>query len=94
MKKILTIFCFLIVIICLTSCNKYEDLVPNSGDYANWDGNYIYKGNYRCKTTGEDEERLIKNIEYNGSAYYINEYNYSIYNNNLYYFFSESSSVV
>lgn len=92
MKKILTIFCFMIIIIGLTSCNKYEDLVPNSSDYANWDGNYIYKGNYRSKTTGEDEERLIKNIEYNGNTYYINDYNYSIYDNNLYYFFTTKSN--
>ena len=64
MKKILSFISIFLILFVLCSCTKYEDLVPNSDDYASWDGLYIYKGNYRSKTTGEDEERLIKNINY------------------------------
>lgn len=92
MKKILSFISLFLILFVLCSCTKYEDLVPNSDDYASWDGQYIYKGNYRSKTTGEDEERLIKNINYLGKTYYIDEYDYAIYEDNLYFsFFTKSN---
>ena len=44
-----------------------------------WDGNYIYKGNIRCKTTGEDESILIEELVVENKVYtidYINDYFY------------------
>lgn len=96
MKKALMILFFLILLIGITSCTTYEEVVPHPDDYAVWDGNYIYRGLYRCKTTGESESLLIKNIEYNGETYYfdVDDYYYThsgkylYYNNDIYYVFN------
>ena len=93
MKKI--IFLFLTIFICLgiTSCTKYEDIKPNESDYMAWDGNFIYKGNYKSRTNGENEKILIKYVEYEGHKYYVDlaNYGYLNYNNEIYFSFSTSS---
>ena len=41
----------------LSACEDptFEELIPES--YGAWEGNYIYRGNVRSKTTGENPER-------------------------------------
>ena len=93
MKKI--IFLCLTIFICLgiASCTKYEDILPNESDYASWDGNFIYKGNYKSRTNGENEKVLIEYVEYDGHKYYVDlaNYGYLNYNNEIYFSFSTSS---
>ena len=93
MKKI--IFLCLTIFICLgiTSCTKYEDIKPNESDYTSWDGNFIYKGNYKSRTNGENEKVLIEYVEYDGHKYYVDlaNYGYLNYNNEIYFSFSTSS---
>ena len=87
MKKALIIFAIIIIIFGISSCTEYEDLMPNYDDYAAWDGNYIYKGNYRSTTTGDNEQVLIDKIEYNNENYVIKSYTYIIYDKNIYFCF-------
>lgn len=68
----------------LTACQEpapggtnidFEDLVPET--YGEWDGNYIYRGNVKSKTTGEDAQYLVQSVEINGASYqvlYCNDY--------------------
>ena len=57
---------------CLFSgCMRIEWAVPKK--YGDWDGNYIYCENMRCKTTGEDEERLVEIFEKDGIKYEVKE---------------------
>ena len=51
----------------LAGCDSLYDVAPK--EYGAWDGNYIYLGNVRCKTTGEEEERLIERVEKEGVSY-------------------------
>jgi len=51
----------------LFSCQKWEDVLPKS--YGEWDGNYLYHGNGKCKTTGEDFERLVESVEIGEKTY-------------------------
>jgi len=71
MKKILIILISFIPLLSLISCSctSYEDLEPAESEFSEWDQNYIYFCNYRCKTTGEDEEVLITDITYNNVLY-------------------------
>lgn len=73
------LFSFTAVLICigfaltfLTSCHKDPmDTV--------WDGNYIYSGIYRCKTNGEDEEVLVKELSVEDKTYKYVDYGVSDY---------------
>lgn len=64
----------------VTKCTyTYEEIKPTPEDMGQWDGNYIYKGNIRCKTTGEDESILIEQITMDNVVYeidYVNDYFY------------------
>lgn len=73
MKKISIIILLLIVVVCLTGCKTLEEIMPDINDFSEWDGNYIYRGNLRCKTTGEDTERLVNIINYNNKIYLVQE---------------------
>ncbi len=62
----------------LTACQEpapggtnidFEDLVPET--YGEWDGNYIYRGNVKSKTTGEDAQYLVQSVEINGVAHQV-----------------------
>ena len=50
-------------------------LIPDENEYGKWDGNYIYYGTNKCKTTGEDEECFIKEIIYEDEKYVIKDFN-------------------
>lgn len=68
MKKSI-LFLGVILLFCLTSCiRSLEELVPKDG-YQEWDGKYFYYGNYKSKSTGENEEKLIEEFELNGVLY-------------------------
>lgn len=66
------IFAVALVLIVLPGCDcttTVEDLTPDPSAYCEWDGNYIYRGNMRAKTTGEDVELLLSSVEINGEIY-------------------------
>lgn len=43
------------------------DYIPDG--FGEWEGNYVYKGNVRSKTTGEDGERLVTEVVLDGVVY-------------------------
>ncbi|MBQ8296140.1 MAG: hypothetical protein IJX87_06915 [Clostridia bacterium] len=43
-----------------SACEKVEDYMPEA--YGEWEGNYVYKGNGRSKTTGEEYEKLVESV--------------------------------
>ncbi|MBQ4268203.1 MAG: hypothetical protein IJB97_00975 [Clostridia bacterium] len=51
-----------------SACEKVEDYMPET--YGEWEGNYIYKGNGRSKTTGEDYEKLVESVTVDGATMY------------------------
>ena len=67
---VLAAACFLGVGV-FAACQSMGDLVPEK--YGEWEGNYIYLGNGRCKTTGEDFERLVKTVETDGKQYTVSK---------------------
>ena len=52
---------------CFTGCASLENTAPHF--YPEWDKKYIYCGNVRCKTTGEEEEQLVEKVTYDGMTY-------------------------
>jgi len=85
LKKIILGLIILISSFYLISCNKLEDVIPEISEYGNWDGNYIYFENYKCKTTGEDEQILIPEFVYEEITYEFDDVtSYKIINNNIY----------
>lgn len=71
LKRIVIILCTSFLFFGITSCRKISDIAPKS--YGEWDGNYIYAGNIRCKTTGEADEYLVKTLVKNNVEYYVEE---------------------
>jgi hypothetical protein len=70
LKRLLTIglaSLFALGTICVSACQSMEDIIPET--YGEWDGNYLYRGNGRTKTTGEDYEQLVKTVEIDGKTY-------------------------
>lgn len=51
-----------------TACESVEDYLPET--YGEWEGNYIYRGNGRSKTTGEEYEKLVESINIDGETLY------------------------
>ena len=80
MNKLLAGVSILFFSTSLVKCTyTYEEIKPLDEDMGEWDGNYIYKGNIRCKTTGEDESILIEELVVEDKVYtidYINDYFY------------------
>ena len=71
MKRFLTIVLAVLTLFsvaCISSCQSMDDIIPEV--YGEWDGNYIYRGNGRSKTTGEEYEQLIESVEVEGETYY------------------------
>ena len=70
----------------LSGCKDVYDYKPES--YGEWDGNYVYSGNYRSKTTGEDGERLVSEVVDEGITYQVelNNRNYSENSYTFYYY--------
>ena len=80
MKKLLCLIFALLLsstIVFSTGCGcdfkDVEDILPSLEEYGEWDGNYMYRGNVRAKTSGEDEQLLIPEITYNGVVYPLSE---------------------
>ena len=80
MNKLLAGISIILFSTSVTKCTyTYEEIKPTPEDMGQWDGNYIYKGNIRCKTTGEDESILIEQITMDNVVYeidYVNDYFY------------------
>ena len=72
-KRVLTIVSSIAIacLCCFTGCDSLYDVAPK--EYGEWDGNYIYAGNVRCKTTGEDDEYLIESLMKDGEKYTVVE---------------------
>ena len=69
-KKLLAIglsIFFLFGVACIAACQTMADVVPQ--EYGEWDNNYVYRGNGRSKTTGEDYEQLVDSVEIEGENY-------------------------
>ena len=62
------IFCCLLLF--STSCTLKE-ITPTS--YGSWDGNYIYRGNGKCKTTGEDYQTLVNSLLIDGVEFEVTD---------------------
>ena len=56
------------ITLSFSACEKVEDYLPKS--YGEWEGNYIYKGNGRSKTTGEEYEKLVESVTVDGATMY------------------------
>lgn len=85
MKKVFLLILFSFIF--FTSCERvwYEDLVPSESEYASWDGNYFYYGNYRSKSTGMDEEQLVSEVVIDEKKYKVEEcIDYRIYSDDVY----------
>ena len=49
-----------LAITTFSGCEQVSDFIPEA--YGEWDGNYVYRENYRSKTTGEDGEVLVSEV--------------------------------
>lgn len=47
--------------IAMTACGGFEDVTPPS--YGSWENNYVYRGNIRSRTTGDDWSYLVTKVE-------------------------------
>lgn len=87
MKKTICIISFILLILFLTSCDtksRYE-YIPDESEFAEWDGNYFYYGNYRCKTDLTEEETYISELVIDDKTFEIKElYDYEFYNDKIY----------
>lgn len=70
----LAILLTLCMSISLVGCQEIYNHKPKT--YGEWDGNYIYSANYRSKTTGEDCEKLVSEVVYEGITYQIEDDSY------------------
>lgn len=67
-KRILSIgLAFLFGLGCITACQGMDDITPEK--YGEWDNHYIYRGNGKSKTTGEDYEQLVTTVEMDEKKY-------------------------
>ena len=84
-KKFTVILTALMLACCcfFTSCQVLIDVAPTA--YAEWDGNYIYRGNVRSKTTGEEEKYLLETVTYNEVTYTVAEMlDYAYFEDDIY----------
>ena len=100
MKKRALFLILLLILSLLPACDcvtGLEDLIPALDSYAEWDGNYMYRGNVRVKTTGEDVEFLLPEITYENKTYTIGEANtrdnYRFFGDNTLILFNSSFAV-
>lgn len=69
-KKLLTIglsILFAFGALCISACQGMDDIIPEA--YGEWEQNYLYRGNGKTKTTGEDYEKLVETVEIDGEPY-------------------------
>lgn len=72
MKKLFSLTTATVLLLCsgtFFGCKELSDIAPTS--YGAWDGNYIYRGNVRSKTTGEDSEYLVTELTIDGVDYQV-----------------------
>ena len=69
-SKVAVLLASMLCVLSFAACN-FEDYIPDS--YGEWDGYYVYCGNYRSKTTGEDGERLIQALTIDSKEYAVEE---------------------
>ena len=76
-KKFLRGVSIIMALFLLTGCRfSYEDVIPDDYELGLWEGNYIYQGNLRTKTTGENTETLVSEIIYDGKKYTMGDTEY------------------
>jgi len=82
-KKLLQGISIIMALFLFTGCN-YEDTIPDNYELGLWEGNYIYQGNLRTKTTGENTETLVSEISYESKTYEIGDtVDYRFVNNDI-----------
>lgn len=70
MKKFLMLIVLFIFVISLSSCGRQrKDYIPDESEYIEWDGNYIYYANLRCKTNLTDEEVYLSEVTLGDEVY-------------------------
>lgn len=57
--------------VSFSGCQTLYEVAPKA--YGEWDGNYIYRGNVRSKTTGVGDEYLIESVTHEGVEYAVTE---------------------
>jgi len=83
MKNKLIMFFAILLLFFLVSCRSFDIVNPKT--YGKWDNNYMYLGNMKCQTDGENEEYLVESIEYNEIKYIVSScLSYLIRNKNIY----------
>lgn len=77
MKKIIFVITLMFLLVGLVSCDRksYKEYIPDDSQYADWDGNYFYYANYRCKSNLTDEETVINEVTYDSRTYKIDDVN-------------------
>lgn len=63
MKKLFSVVLAVFLLfgaVSFSACQGMDDVVPEA--YGEWDNNYVYRGNGRSKTTGEDFEQLVESV--------------------------------
>lgn len=91
MNKFLVSFSLLFFSTSLVKCSySYDEVKVEEEQMGTWDGNYIYKGNIKCKTTGEDESVLIEQLVIENSVYDIDCVNDYFYKDDHIYMLLES----
>ncbi|MBE5764804.1 MAG: hypothetical protein E7339_04275 [Clostridiales bacterium] len=68
-------FSFVVALTSGCGCKTLDEFLPDMSEYGEWDGNYIYRGNVRAKTTGEDEELCLPEVTYNENIYLLDKLN-------------------
>lgn len=62
---------------------SFDELVPEK--YGEWDGNYVYCGNVKSKTTGESVETLVQSVTLGEETYSVRTCDsYVVYGNTIY----------
>lgn len=70
-KSIILLLVVLINLPFLYGCKVIDNITPKPEDYIQWDGNYFYYANYRCKTDMTKEEEYLSSISIEGIEYKI-----------------------
>ena len=65
----IAVFCGVMSFGCVENIYYLSDIAPKS--FGEWDGNYIYHGNMRAKTTGEEGKRLVSEISVGEESFHV-----------------------
>ena len=97
MKKIINVIIVVFISLSfLTGCKIQDNITPKPEDYIEWDGNYFYYANYRCKTDMTEEEEYLSSVIVDDIEYEISGIkHYKFYENKVHmiaYIFDDSIS--